>query len=365
MTLHVGQYNLPSRARFEAAMRGIFERRYYTNQGPLVRAFEERLQAILNVKHVICVTNATIALMMASEAVGISGRVVVPAIHNVTLAQALHWCRVESVFADVNASDGQLDVGALAASIGTLGPVSAIIGANLWGDACDAPALVELARVHKLPILFDSSHAFGCTAAGRCIGSMGDVEVFSFDAADIVNAAGGACVTTDDDELAARLRNIRSSYGSGTSVAVVKTSNGRMSEAQAAIGSLSLDDYETNRAHNRALFDAYDKGLHATPGVRIVEPRRVDASNHQALVCAVAEDAAGLSRDALIARLGERQIEAVAIRALHASEPVGAHIGASWMCLPLGSHVSARDVERVCMIIGEAVARCRAAGSVA
>jgi dTDP-4-amino-4,6-dideoxygalactose transaminase len=243
--------------------------------------------------------------------------------------------------------------------------VTAIIGANMWGDACDAAALVALARARKLPIMFDSSHAFGCVTAGRRIGTLGDAEVLSFDAADIVNAAGGACVATDDEELAARLRNIRSSYGAGRSVAVVKTSNGRMSEAQAALGLLSLDDYETNRAHNRTLFDAYRRGLRAMPGIRIVEPRRVDTSNHQALVCAVADDISTLSRDALITRLGECQIEAVPVRPLDANERVGKHIGASWMRLPLGSHVSVCDVERVCAVIGEVVTRCCAAGDVA
>ncbi|WP_206950685.1 DegT/DnrJ/EryC1/StrS family aminotransferase [Trinickia acidisoli] len=365
MMLHVGQLNVPSRDRYEAIMRGIFERRYYTNQGPLTRAFEERLQAVLNVKHAICVTNTTIGLMMASEALCISGRVIAPAIRNVTLAHALSWCRVEPAFADVDAVDGQLDVDALAVSIAKMGPVSAIVGANLWGDACDASALVELAREHKLPIMFDSSHAFGCVTAGQRIGGFGDAEVISFDAADIVNAGGGACVTTDDDELAARLRNIRSSYGAGRPVAVVKTSNGRMSEAQAALGLMSLDDYDANRERNQTLFEAYRSGLSATPGIRVVEPRRVDISNHQTLVCAVDEDVSGLSRDRLIARLAEHQIEAVAVRAFDSNERFAADIERSWLRLPLGAHVGVSDVERVCTLIGEAVARRCSTGSAA
>lgn len=363
MMLHVGQFNSPSRDRYETAMRGIFERRYYTNQGPLTRAFEERLQAIIDVKHAVCVTNATIGLMMASEALGISGRVIAPAIHNMTLAHALQWCRTEPVFVDVAEVDGHVDVDALAATLGEIGPVSGVVGANMWGDACDAAALAELARSRGLPIMFDSSHAFGCTTGGRSIGSFGDVEVLSFDAVDIVNAAGGACVTTNDDELAARLRNIRSSYGAGRPVTVVKTSNGRMSEAQAALGLLSLDDHEANRAHNRLLHGAYVAGLGATLGIRVVEPGRVDRSNHQTLVCAVDGDVAGLSREALIAYLAERQIEAVAIRAIDSSERVGARIGGSWLRLPLGAHVSESDVERVCALVHDAIARGCSVGS--
>lgn len=365
MMLHVGQFNLPSRERYEAAMRGIFERRYYTNQGPLTRAFEERLQALLDVKHAVCVTNTTIGMMMACEALEIRARAVVPAVANTTLMQALRWCRVEPVFAEADAAHGQLNIDALAASIGRCGPVSAIIGANLWGDACDAPALVALARELALPVMFDSSHGFGCTVSGRPIGGFADLEVLSFDAADMVNAAGGACVTTNDDGLAARLRNIRSSYGAGRSVAVVKTSNGRMSEAQAALGLLSLEDYEANRTRNRVLFDAYRTGLHAMPGVRIVEPRHVDRSNHQTLVCAIEEEIVGLSRNALIAALAEHEIEVIAVRAFGARGSSGASACQSWVRLPLGAHVDADDVERICSCMAETIARARATGSMA
>ena len=365
MMLHVGQFNLPSRDRYEAAMRGIFERRYYTNQGPLVRGFEERLQAFLNVKHAVCVTNATIGLMMASEALGINGRAVVPAVCNMALAHALWWCRVQPVFADVGAHDGQLDVDLLTSNIADMGPINAIIAANLWGNASDARALTALASEHELPLMFDSSHAFGCVLEGRRIGSFGGAEVFSFDAADMINAGGGACVATDDDELAARLRNIRSSYGAGRPVPVVKTSNGRMSEAQAALGLLSLDDYEVNRARNQVLTEGYRNGLRATCGIRVIEANRVDASNHQAFVCAVDEDQTGLSRDALIEHLAEHGIEAVAVRALGTGERVGSQIDRSWVRLPLGAHVGVADVERVCALIDEAVARRGCARSLA
>jgi dTDP-4-amino-4,6-dideoxygalactose transaminase len=359
MMLHVGQFNLPSRDRYEAAMRGIFERRYYTNQGPLARELEERLQAFLNVKHAVCVTNATIGLMMASEALGIRGRVMVPSVGNAMLAHALRWCQVQPVFADVDARDGQLDLEKAMARLVQDEPVSAIVGANLWGDACDASAIVALARERKLALMFDSSDAFGCVATDRRVGAFGDIEVLSFDAANVVSAGGAACVATDDDELAARLRNIRSSYGAGRAVAVVKTSNGRMSEAQAALGLLSLEDYEHNRAHNVALFEAYRAGLRGTSGVRVVEPRRVEVSNHQTLVCAIDESEAGLSREAMVARLAEHGVEAAPIIALDAGAKAGAYIGQTWLRLPLGAHVGVSDVERVCTCIGEAVVRSR------
>ncbi|TDN68007.1 DegT/DnrJ/EryC1/StrS family aminotransferase [Paraburkholderia sp. BL10I2N1] len=362
----IGQYNMPSWDRYEAAMRDIFERRYYTNQGPLARAFEERLQDFVGVRHAVCVTNEAIGLMMASEALGVRGSALVPAVSNAAALHAMAWCGVEAVVCDVDSMTGQMSVASLAERLTT--PVGAVFAANLWGGACAAGALEDFAHSRGLPVLFDSAHAFGCEIGGRRVGTFGQVEVLAFSERDVLNAGGGACVTTDDDELAARLRNIRSSYGAGRPVAVVKTSNGRMSEAQAAIGLLSLDDYAANRAHNRTLFDAYRTRLDAVRGLRVVEPASVDVSNHQALMCEIDEQVFGLTRDALIERLAADNVEArPVIAAQGASADISgltaaAHIGASWLMLPVGAHVSVPMVDTVCEIIGEASSRATHAG---
>ena len=354
----LGQHNVPSWDRYEAAMRDIFERRYYTNQGPLARRFEERLQDFLVVRHAVCVTNVTIGLMMAIEALGVHGRVLVPGVCNTAALHALAWCGAEPAFCDVDPVSGHLSVaGAQAAHDDQ---VKALLGANLWGDASAAPMLTAFAAARGMPVLFDSAHSLGCEIAGRRVGTFGQIEVLGFGEGDILNAAGAACVTTDDDELAARLRNIRSSYGAGRPVPVVKTSNGRMSEAQAALGLLSVDGFALNRKRNQTLFDAYLSQLRGIAGIRVVEPHGAAVSNHQSLVCAVDERVFGLSRDRLIDRLSADNIEARAvdvaqdIDGLARPLPTTGHIAASWLMLPIGAHVDVAMVATVCEIIGRA-----------
>jgi dTDP-4-amino-4,6-dideoxygalactose transaminase len=352
-----GQHNLPTMARFEAAMRGIFERRYYTNHGPLAREFEERLQSFLGVKHAIAVTNATIGLMMACEAVGLAGKkMLVPGVCNTAVAHTLFWCGIDPVFCDVDRQTGHLAPGA-----GDT-PVDVILATNLWGDSCDPASRARLARQCGVPVLFDSAHAFGCEVGdGQRLGGFGELEVFAFDAPQMLNAGGAACVATNDDELAARLRNIRSSYGAGRPVPVVKTSNGRMSEAQAAMGLLSLDDYAANRERNRALFNAYRAALGRIPGVRVVEPVNVTVSNHQALVCEIDGRVHGLSRDTLIERLAAHNVQAGRLSDVcHMPSqagllPVSEHIGQSWLTLPLGAHLNESMVDTVCSIVAQTV----------
>jgi hypothetical protein len=76
--LPVGQLYFPAWEAYEAKFRDIFARQYYTNQGPLAHEFERRLEAFFGVRHAICVTNATIGLIMAAEALGLRGKVVTP-----------------------------------------------------------------------------------------------------------------------------------------------------------------------------------------------------------------------------------------------------------------------------------------------
>ena len=361
----VGQLYFPSWDRYKSAMQGIFEQRYYTNQGPLVQQLEERLQCYLGVKHAICVTNATLGLMMAAEALELSGKVLMPSFTFLASAQSLSWAGIEPVFCDVDPVTHQLAIEKLDALIDK--DVSGIMGVNLWGGACTPAALERYAQKQGLKLYFDSAHAFGCEVGSIKIANFGSIEVFSFHATKVLSATEGGCLCTNDDFLAARLRNIRSSYGVGKPVPVVKTSNGRMSEAQAAIALMSLDDFPQNQQNNETLFRQYEAKLRDIPGVKLVAPAGVTFSNYQNLVCEVDENSFGLTRAQLLAVLKAENVNArryfypgthrsIGFRENLSSEdnslPVTDHLCASCIQLPIGAMVDAKIVDTICEIIG-------------
>lgn len=296
--LPVGQLYFPDWDDYVEAMRGIFARQYYTNQGPLVRRLEAELQARLGVRHVICVANATIGLMMAADALGLKGKVITPAFTFIATAQSLTWAGADPLFCDVDAHSHQLDPLLVERAMEDE-RVCAVLAVNLWGDVVDRARIQQLCDNRGIPLYFDSAHAFGCEVEGRPVGSGGALEVFSFHATKVLSATEGGCVCTDDDHLAARLRNIRSSYGAGPPVHVSRTANGRMSEAQAAIALLSLKNLPAIIERNAALFEIYRRGFEGIPGLRLLEPSRVSATNYQYVVCEIDEQAFGLGRDEL------------------------------------------------------------------
>jgi dTDP-4-amino-4,6-dideoxygalactose transaminase len=362
--LPVGQLYFPSWDRYEAAMRGVFERRYYTNQGPLVQQLEERLQGYLGVKHAICVTNATIGLMMAAEALELSGKVLLPSFTFIASAQSLSWTGIEPVFCDVDPLTHQIDIDKLDALIDE--HVTGIMGVNLWGSACDPVALEKYAQTRGLKLYFDSAHAFGCVVDKTKIANFGSIEVFSFHATKVLSATEGGCLCTNDEMLAARLRNIRSSYGAGKPVPVVKTSNGRMSEAQAAVALMSLDDFPQNQQKNETLFRLYEERLKHIPGIKLVKPAGVTFSNYQYVVCEIDKNIFGLSRDSLITVLKAENVNARryfypgthrSIGYLNSLPdyndylPVTEHLCATCLQLPVGAMVDSNDVDVICEII--------------
>jgi dTDP-4-amino-4,6-dideoxygalactose transaminase len=365
--LPIGQLYFPSWGRYEAAFRDIFERQYYTNQGPLAEQLEEKLQYFLRVKHVICVSNATIGLMMVADAMKLSGKVILPSFTFAASAHSLTWAGLKPVFCDINLDTHQIAIEQIAALIDK--DVSAIMGVNLWGGACKPKELAELANSFGVQLYFDSAHAFGCAVDGVPLGSFGCAEVFSFHATKILSATEGGCICTNDDDLAARLRNIRSSYGAGKPVNVDKTANGRMSEAQAAIALMSLEDFPKNQKNNEYLYRSYEAQLEKILGLHLIKPTGVSISNFQYLVCKIDEREFGLSRDALIEILKAENV--IARRyfypGLHRTVPYAQELPeylnclpnteslcASCIQLPIGALVSAQIVERICNIISRA-----------
>lgn len=295
--INVGQLYFPEWQRYEDAMRGIFDRRYYNNNGPLLAEFEQKLARFYGVKHAICVHNATFGLMMLLEAMGLKGKVIVPAFTFVASVQAVAWANLIPVFCDVDPLTHQLDLIKVRELIDD--EVSAVMGVNLWGGACQPVALESLCKERGIRLLFDSAHATGCELNGKKLGGFGDAEVFSFHATKMLSTTEGGCITTNDDELALFLETMRPSYGKSQTAEVVKVINARMSEAQAAIGLLNLADFEKNRQHNEDIFQAYAKGLEAVPGVQLVKPTGVTRSNYQYIVVQLNVEQFGMKRDEL------------------------------------------------------------------
>jgi dTDP-4-amino-4,6-dideoxygalactose transaminase len=362
--LHVGRPNIGDQAALFARIQGALDRRWLTNNGPLVQEFESRVAAHLGVRHCVAMCNATVALEILIRGLGLTGEVIVPSFTFVASAHSLLWQQVTPVFCDVDPVTHTLDVAAAEELITER--TTGIMGVHLWGGACDVAGLTRLAERHRLKLMFDAAHAFASSIGGRMIGGFGNAEVFSFHATKFLNTFEGGAVTTNDDALAARLRSMANFGFAGYDNVTELGTNGKMSEISAAMGLTGLESLDTLIAHNRRNHAAYAEALAGVPGVRVIGFPPEQKVNWQYMVLQIDRDAAGLDRDTLMASLHAERVMArrYFYPGCHRMEPyrtmfpdadarlpVTAELTRSILCLPTGTSIDTDTIARVASII--------------
>lgn len=355
-TLYVGQLNTPNVDEIVEEFRGVFERQFYTNHGPLVDRFENEIQKSLGVKHCIAVCNGTIGLMVAARTMLNGGEVIVPAFTFPATVHALEYAGCTPVFCDVDPETHNLSIETVEPCL-TVRTV-AILGVHLWGNPCPIEALEDFAGAHSIRVMYDAAHAFGCEHNGRKIANFGTFEVFSFHATKILNCGEGGCLTTNCDETAAALRTARNFHAEHTFVDVPLRINAKMSEAQAAMGLVSLRHFETFRNANAHRYNFYRDALNNVEGLDLIPLGENGASNYQYVVVQVDANRFGMDRDTLVNALADDNV--IARRyfhpPLHRSEPYSDEFSQlpatemlcdTLMQLPSGDMVETNDMQRI------------------
>ena len=365
--LRVGRPNKIDRARLFDRLNWTLDNQWLTNGGPLAREFEDRIAELARVRHCVATCNATSALQLLVHAAGLTGEVVMPSLTFVATAHSVRWLGLEPVFCDIDPRTGCLDVAAAETAI--TARTSAIIGVHLWGRACAVDELEKLAADKGIPLFFDAAHALGCTSSGHAVGGFGDAEVFSFHATKVVNAFEGGAVVTDDDELARQVRALHN-FGIGLDgVNAAGGTNGKLSEASAAMGLTSLDAFAESIRHNQANYQFYRSELDGLAGVGVVEFPRHERNNYQYVIVEIDEEITGISRDLLMHLLRAERVEVKPYfsPACHQQEPYLSRrpvqlphterLASRVLAVPTGTTVAREDVRRVCNIIRLAVSK--------
>lgn len=298
----------PNRREFFSRLRGVMDRHWYSNNGPLVREFEGRMAGFLGVRNAMAVCNATIGLQVVGRALELRGEVIMPAYTYAATPHSMAWLGLTPVFADVTKDTYTLDPEAVEPLITSR--TAGILGVHLWGQTCDVAALEELGRKYGVPVFFDAAHAMGVTRQGRKVGGFGAAEVFSLHATKTLHAGEGGLITTNDDALADRIRLLRSmGTASGDEAGVIGT-NAKMSELSAALGLSLLDQFGRGVEQNRQSYERYRRELRDVPGVSMRTIAASDAHNFHYVTIGIGRNEASLSRDEVLAVLRAEGVDA-------------------------------------------------------
>lgn len=295
--LYVGRPNIGNRERFLSRLNDILDSHWLTNNGKYVQELEARLGEILGVKHCIVTSNGTVALELGIRSLGMTGEVLVPSFTFVATAHALRWQEIAPVFVDIDPRTFNLDPDCLSSRVTPR--TTGILGVHLWGRPCDTDRLTDFAGERGLRLLFDASHAFGCTHGGRRVGTFGDAEIFSFHATKFINAFEGGAIATNSDELAAKIRLMKNFGFSGFDNVVYLGTNGKMSEAHAAMGLTNLESMDDFLEHNRRNYACYRHELADIANLELIPYNDEETCNYQYIVTLL-DPSSGIDRDRLI-----------------------------------------------------------------
>jgi len=366
--LYVGRPNIGSRERFLQRVNDMFDRRWLSNDGPLLKEFEQRIADITGTKYAIAVCNATAGIELASKALELKGEVILPSYTFVATAHALQWQGITPVFADLDPATHNIDPAKIEEVITP--QTTGIVGVHVWGRACNTETIEAIAARHNLKVMYDASHGFGCSIGGRMLGTFGECEVFSFHATKFINCFEGGVVTTNNDSLADKMRLMRNFGFVDYDKVVYLGINGKMNEVCAAMGLTNLEAMDDIVAINRRNYLAYCDGLRSMPGVSVIRYEPKEKNNYQYVVIEVDPDVCPRNRDEIVEALHAENVIARKYfwPGCHRMEPYCTtqpndwkrlpeteRVSAQVIVLPTGQTVSEDTVTQVCKIIKNAL----------
>lgn len=329
--------------------------------GEEVESFEREYAAYCEAQHAIGVANGLDALLLALMALGVGpgDEVIVPSNTFIATWLAVSRCGATPVPVDPDARTGNIDPDKIEAAISPR--TKAIIPVHLYGQPADLDPILSLARKHRLRVLEDAAQAHGARYKGRRIGAHGDAVAWSFYPGKNLGALGdGGAVTTDDPDIAARIRMLRN-YGSAEKhIHEIEGINSRLDPLQAAILRVKLKHLDAWNGRRKAIAAQYLERLSDT-GLGLSQvPAWADPVWH--LFVVRAKERATLKRHLSDANIGTMihypvpphlQAAYAALGYGKGDLPVAEALANESLSLPIGPQMTATEVERVVNAMSE------------
>jgi dTDP-4-amino-4,6-dideoxygalactose transaminase len=293
---------LPSLGEFSQGLEEIWNNRWLTNDGPVLRRFTHQLCNTFETDNLCLFNNGTLALQIALQGMEISGEVITTPFTFVATSHALFWNKIRPVFVDIEPDYYTIDPEKVEAAITPW--TAAILAVHVYGHPCKLNLLADIARRHNLKLIYDAAHAFGIKVGGKPIAHFGDLSMFSFHATKLFHSIEGGMLIFKDAGLKSKFDYLKNFGFKNELEVVMPGTNAKMNEFQALMGSQVLkylDEIITKRAR---IAEVYRECLKEVLGIRLVPPLPADINyNYAYMPIEVDEEEFGMSREVLYEEL--------------------------------------------------------------
>lgn len=249
----------PPIEEYQDLLQGIWQRNWFTNNGTLVNDLELKLKRYLGLKHLLYVSNGTIAIQIALKALNITKEVITTPFSYVATTSSIVWEGCVPVFVDIDSETFNIDPTKIEAAITE--NTQAILATHCFGNPCDVEAIRSIADKHGLKVIYDAAHCFGTTFKGESIFKWGDISTTSFHATKLYHTVeGGALFTQDADILKILVRKRNFGHAGPENFEGVGI-NGKNSEFHAAMGIVNLNHIDSILHSRKTQSEFYDSML--------------------------------------------------------------------------------------------------------
>lgn len=356
--------NLPSIEELSPMIEEVLKKRWVTNFGEFHNGLEEKIKRLLKVKYVVLCCNGTIALFLLLRALNLKGKAITTAFTFPATVHSIYMAGLEPLFCDINQDDYTLNLESIRRNITS--DTSCILGVNVFGNICDVEKLDAAGKEFGIPVIYDSAHAFLCKYKNKPVGGFGDAEMFSFHATKLFTTIEGGAITSNDEDLYIKLRQLIN-FGIKNEESVVGIGlNGKMSEINAIFGLLSLNKINKIIGKLKDLSESYKDYLSGIPGIKFQKIRKDCQINHQYMPVEIIPEEFGLTRDELHFVLKEDNVitRKYFYPAAHQYEcykelnfarsaklPNTDKVASQILCLPIYAALRRPDVRQICELI--------------
>jgi dTDP-4-amino-4,6-dideoxygalactose transaminase len=297
---------LPPLDEFIPYLEDIWKRKWITNNGFYHQELEKALCEYLQVPYINLFTNGTLPLMVALQALRITGEVITTPYSFVATTHALWWNGIKPVFVDVEEKTGNIDPDKLEAAITP--KTTAIMPVHVYGNPCNTEAIQLIADKYGLKIIYDAAHAFGVEKDGKSILTAGDISTLSFHATKTYNTVEGGALVCHDEATKKRIDYLKNfGFASETEV-VMPGINGKMDEIRSAYGLLNLKYVDNAIEKRQRIALQYHRELKDIQGITIMNDISNVKLNYSYFPVFVNKDEYGMSRDELFEKLKSHNI---------------------------------------------------------
>jgi len=362
--IYVTQPSLPPLDRMMEKLRDIWESKWLTNNGRYHQEFEKALCDFLGIQYCSLVSNGTLGLIIALQALRITGEVITTPFSFVATTHALNWNGIKPVFCDIEEKTLNIDPAKIEALITP--KTTAILPVHVYGHPCDIEGISRIADTYGLKVIYDAAHAFGVERDGKPVADFGDMSILSFHATKVFNTIEGGAIVVHDEPMKKRIDFLKNFGFADETTVVAPGINAKMNELQAAFGILQLDYFEQVVRKCAEISAYYRKNLSGVEGISFFNDFSGVKHNYSYFPILVDPQAYRMGRDALYDTLKSNNIYArryfyplissfPTYRGLPSAAPenlpTAEKVSRQILCLPIYEALELSDVGRICEII--------------